>query len=256
MTTGKNLTLVSTIPANIHVPLATEDVDAGTVEIPFQALGNYCQSVHEGQITVISGNVITVLSGGTIDMDSGSGLVVNGGAEFHGTGGQAVSIDEASAIGVDALTVNTSATFAAGTLLLMNNTSTASMQGRIRWRNRAFMTDADQTLDPATATQWELSANPGAARTIKLKLTGALNDETISLIVANMWNSGTDGDRYFIQRADATPIATFVLLGGLNSTVWARFRFVGSSWRLDENVGLSYNPTASKYYGCRPESGA
>ncbi len=285
---GSNLTEVSTYSANVVGPDAGNPVTAASVRVMGTALANRTHALVDGKWATKSGVTSTVQSGGNLQLDAGAALVSNGSAEFNGTGPDKTTVEEASivdvtvtgkatlngtgadvtviaeadaaTVSVDDLTIVTTCsvespallTVKSGAALTMGATSLLSTQGRIRHRVCATMTDADQTLDVATADQWQMDANPGAKRTIKLKTSNATNDETISLIVRNMVTAGTSGDRYEIQREDGTPLANLHLIIGFAATVWARFRFVGSTWELDENCGRMWNDATSAYYGCVP----
>lgn len=103
MATGKNLTDVSVFSAVVHVPLATEDVDAGTVEIPFQALANRTKYAYDVvtdglhvitcldvEATTLHGNAGTVVGVFGAGAGNGGGVAGQGagfGVGVNGTGG-------------------------------------------------------------------------------------------------------------------------------------------------------------------------
>ncbi len=243
---GSAIVEVETYSASVVGPDADDLVTAASVRVMGAPLANrtkYLKAVvsdgaHTITCSALTANAITC---NTTFVSTGTSHLVG-----------VATIDDADVIGVQELTINTKATWAAGALLLMNTTAQASFAGRIRWKARAFMTDMDQTLDAATATQWQLSTSPGAPRTISLKKSNALNDETISLFIEDMNASANNGDQYIIEELAGATLATFTLHSGFHTSVWARFRYVGSSWVLDENVGYHYNSVGAYYYGCRP----
>lgn len=257
MTTGKNLTLVSTVPANIHVPLATEDVDAGTVEIPFQSLGNYCKALEDGKIAIKTGVTLVAQSGSTIQLDADAALVSNGLAEFHGVGANRTVIDECSIanatnIDVNNLDINVSCDVESGVTVTVKSGATLScpagsmvlLGGRTRGRQRVQLSDADHSVGPADGTRFELAAPTFVSRVITLlSVTGqtAQNEEVLEFFMPSMITGGSVTGSYEFRRESGAIVAKIVSDGVHAGSVSAQFEFSSGVWRLWLNSGYDFN---------------
>lgn len=258
MTTGKNLTPTSAKPATIHVPLATEDVDAATLEVPAQSLYNYAKWLEDGNITVKSGIVLTALTGGAIEVDAGASLVANGAAEFHGTGASATSIDEASSILVRDLTVNTTLSLPSPAVATFQGGTMFARFGRARTRSLVTLPDSTpQTIDTTQGDEFVLPNSPTAGPPIVIYLRDTspipLAQERITLIVRKTGVLATPGVKYEIRRETSTAlIASFsYATTGTTVSICADFVLDGAVWQLSRNSGHAFDP-ASIAYGVIP----
>lgn len=263
MTTGKDLTLVSTIPAAIHVPLATENVDAGTVEIPFQDLGNYCQALEDGKIVIKSGVTMTCNSGGHILGNTGSTLVWNGSADFNGTGAQATTIADADVISVQALTVTTTLSVPSPCIVTLQGGTKLEVFGRSRGRSLVALPDSTpQTIDTTQGDEFVLPNTPTAGPPIVILLRDTapipLAQERLRFIVRDCGAAAiTNGGKYEFRRETSnTLIATFIYpQSGVHVSIWAEFVLDGATYHLSKNSGGAYD-SVPNFFGVMPGNGA
>ncbi len=258
-----NLVATPTIPGTVQVPADTELVTAASVEPGFQALYNFAQSVHEGQINVVSGNNVEFNSGANITGDAGAGIAWYGVAEFLGTGANSVTMTNAETIIVDELTVNVSCDVESGAVMAVKSGATlvsqagsmTTLAGRTRGRQRVQLTAADHSVGPADGTRFELAPPTAVPHTITLmSVTGqsAENEEVLEFVLPTSFTGLAVTSVYKFVRESGVVIAWIDCFGMNQSPSFASFEFSGGVYRLWNNSG--YNIAAS--LGVRPDVGA